>query len=363
MNLQFWRNKKVLVTGHTGFKGSWLSLWLQSLDADVAGFSLPPPTDPSLYVLAGVERGMRSVEGDVRRLDHLRKVTQEFRPEIVFHLAAQSLVRQSYADPVGTYATNVLGTAHVLEAARETPSIRAIVIVTTDKCYDNQEDGRAYRETDPLGGFDPYSSSKACADLVTAAYRNSFFGASRREHHTGVASARAGNVIGGGDWAVDRLVPDVMRGVLEGREVFIRNPHAVRPWQHVLEPVHGYLLLAEKLYGDPSRFSQAWNFGPDESDSLPVGTLLERLGRSWGPGMRWQIDNGQHHHEAKYLRLDSSKARAILGWRPLWKLDQALEATAQWYKALQLQEDAASLTLRQIRAYQTALQQADVLHR
>ena len=357
MNPQFWRNKKVLLTGHTGFKGSWLSLWLQSLGADVLGFSLPPPTDPSLYVLAGVERGMRCVEGDIRDLQHIGKVTREFQPEIVFHLAAQSLVRHSYSDPVGTYATNVLGTAHVLEAAREVSSIRAIVVVTTDKCYENQEDGRAYRETDPLGGFDPYSSSKASAELVTAAYRNSFLAG-----RAGVASARAGNVIGGGDWALDRLIPDVVRGVFENHEVLIRNPHSIRPWQHVLEPLQGYLLLAEKLYDDPSRFSQGWNFGPDESDSVPVALLLEKLGQCWGPGMTWRIDNGQHHHEAKYLRLDSSKARTTLGWRPRWKLDEALEATAQWYKALQLQKNAASFTLEQIRAYQSALLQPATLH-
>lgn len=355
MNPQFWRNKKVLLTGHTGFKGSWLSICLQSLGSDLTGFSLPPPTDPSLYVLAGVERGMRSVEGDIRDLHHMQKVMQETQPEIVFHLAAQSLVRQSYADPVGTFSTNVLGTAHVLEAARATASIRAVIVVTSDKCYDNKEDGRAYRESDSLGGFDPYSSSKAAAELVTAAFRNSFFAPQQRETPTGIASVRAGNVIGGGDWAVDRLIPDVMRGVFEGREVFIRNPHAVRPWQHVLEPLHGYLLLAEKLYGDPLVYSQGWNFGPDESDSQPVAALLEQLGRCWGPGMTWRIDNGRHHHEAKYLRLDSSKARSMLGWRPRWNLTRALEATAEWYKALHSRKDAASLTREQIRAYQSAL--------
>lgn len=355
MNPQFWRNKKVLLTGHTGFKGSWLSICLQSLSSELTGFSLPPPTDPSLYVLAGVERGIRSIQGDIRDLDAVRKVMEEAQPEIVFHLAAQSLVRQSYVDPVGTFATNVLGTAHVLEAARATPSIRAVIVVTSDKCYDNKEDGRAYCESDSLGGFDPYSSSKASAELVTAAFRNSFFAPAQRENPTGIATVRAGNVIGGGDWAVDRLIPDVMRSVFEGREVFIRNPHAIRPWQHVLEPLYGYLLLAEKLYDDPLVYSQAWNFGPDESDSQPVAALLEQLVRSWGPGMTWRIDNGRHHHEAKYLRLDSSKARSMLGWRPRWNLTQALEATAEWYKALQSGKDAALLTREQIRSYQSAL--------
>jgi CDP-glucose 4,6-dehydratase len=355
MNPQFWRDKKVLLTGHTGFKGSWLSICLQSLGSELTGFSLPPPSDPSLYVLAGVARGMRSIEGDIRDLPHMRAVMQESQPEIVFHLAAQSLVRQSYADPIGTFATNVLGTAHVLEAVRDVSSVRVVIIVTTDKCYENKEDGHAYRETDPLGGFDPYSSSKACAELVTAAFRNSFLESPQNKRPIGVASVRAGNVIGGGDWATDRLIPDVMRGVLQGREVVIRNPYAVRPWQHVLEPLHGYLLLAEKLYHDPRSYSEAWNFGPNESDSQAVETLLQELARSWGPGIRWRIDNGHHHHEAKYLRLDSSKARTVLGWRPQWNLSQAVEATAEWYKALQSQKDAALLTREQIRAYQSAL--------
>ncbi len=355
MNPEFWRKRKVVLTGHTGFKGSWLSLWLQSLGAEVTGYSLPPPTQPSLYVLAEVEKGMESIRGDVLNLDHLRSVMREHRPEIVFHMAAQSLVRRSYSDPVGTYATNVLGTAHVLEAVRDVPSVQAVVIVTTDKCYENREDQQAYRETDRLGGCDPYSSSKACAELVTTAFRKSFFTSTKQEAMAGVGSARAGNVIGGGDWAADRLIPDVMRAVLEGRELLIRNPHAVRPWQHVLDPLCGYLMLAEKLCEDPERFSESWNFGPEESETLPVSVVLERLNGLWGSGVLWRLDGGPHPHEAQYLKLDCTKAKTELGWGPQWNLNSALEATVQWYKAQQLQQKLRSLTLEQIRSYQSAL--------
>jgi len=351
MNPGFWQTRKVLLTGHTGFKGSWLSLWLQSLGAEVTGYSLAAPTEPSLFVLADIARGMRSIHGDVRDLEHLKRVVREHQPEIVFHLAAQSLVRRSYDDPVGTYATNLMGTAHVLEAVRDTPAIRAVVIVTTDKCYENLEDGRAYCETDRLGGFDPYSSSKAGAELITAAYRNSFFSFAKNAK-TGVGSVRAGNVIGGGDWATDRLIPDVMRAVFEGSEVLIRNPDAIRPWQHVLDPLCGYLMLAEKLCHNPKRYAEAWNFGPDESGSLPVATVVETLKGLWGAGMAWRPEGGVHHHEAHSLKLDSSKARTMLGWQPQWNFSRALEATAQWYKAQQSQKDLGSITLKQIQSYQ-----------
>jgi len=354
MNPGFWQTRRVLLTGHTGFKGSWLSLWLQSLGAEVTGYSLAAPTEPSLFVLADVARGMRSIYGDVRDLEHLKRVVREHQPDIVFHLAAQSLVRRSYDDPVGTYATNLMGTAHVLETVRDTPTIRAVVIVTTDKCYENLEDGRAYCETDRLGGFDPYSSSKACAELMTAAFRNSYF-SSAKHAKTGVGSVRAGNVIGGGDWATDRLIPDVMRAIFEGNEVLIRNPHAIRPWQHVLDPLLGYLMLAEKLCHDPKRYAEAWNFGPDESESLPVATVLERLKGLWGTSMAWRPEGGVHHHEAHSLKLDSSKARTMLGWQPQWNLSRALEATAQWYKAQQSQKDMGSITLKQIQSYQNML--------
>jgi CDP-glucose 4,6-dehydratase len=357
MNPGFWCKRKVLLTGHTGFKGSWLSLWFQSLGAQVIGYSLPPPTQPSLYVLAEVEKGMESICGDVLDLEHLGRVVREQRPDIVFHMAAQSLVRRSYFDPVGTYATNVLGTVHVLQAVRDAPAVQAVVVVTTDKCYENSEDQRAYRETDRLGGFDPYSSSKACAEVVTAAFRKSFFTGTKREAIAGVGSARAGNVIGGGDWAADRLIPDVMRAVLDGTELLIRNPHAIRPWQHVLDPLCGYLMLAEKLCEDPERFSGSWNFGPEESEMLPVSAFLERLSGLWGPGILWRFDGGPHLHEAQCLKLDCTKAKTQLEWKPQWNLNSALEATVQWYKAQQLHQDVRSLTMDQIRSYQSALNQ------
>ncbi len=360
MNPEFWRKKKVLITGHTGFKGSWLSLWLQSLGAQVTGYSLVPPTQPSLFVLADVEKGMESLDGNILDLERLRSVVRDCQPEIVFHLAAQSLVRQSYLDPVGTYATNVLGTAHLLEVLRSLRTIKAAVIVTSDKCYENQLDSRSYVETDGLGGSDPYSSSKACAELVTAAFRKSFFAASGNTFKFGVGSARAGNVIGGGDWAADRLIPDVVRAVSEGKQLLIRNPDAVRPWQHVLDPLCGYLTLAERLCEDPDRYSDGWNFGPNDSEVVPVSTLLERFSQIWGPGIRWCVDTALHPHEARHLRLDCSKAKAELGWQPLWNLGSSLEATVKWYKAYQtyrVQRDLRSLVFEQIQTYLSLLTQ------
>jgi CDP-glucose 4,6-dehydratase len=327
-------------------------LWLQSLGADLIGYSLPPPTDPSLYVLAEVGQGMRSVCGDIRDLQHLSRVFAEFRPEIVFHLAAQSLVRRSYADPVGTFSTNVLGTAHVLEAVRGTPGVKAVVIVTTDKCYENREQPRAFGESDRLGGFDPYSSSKAAAELVTAAFRQSYFRSEEQGSQPAVASARAGNVIGGGDWAADRLVPDVMRAAMDGGELLIRNPHAVRPWQHVLDPLCGYLMLAEKLHDEPG-FSQAWNFGPDDAGALSVAAILDHIRSLWGPGIDWRLDGTDHPHEASHLRLDCTKAKRELGWTPQWNLNLALEATVRWYKAYQSHQNARLVTREQILSFQT----------
>ena len=355
MNPDFWRSKKVFLTGHTGFKGSWMSLWLQNLDAEVIGYSLVPPTQPNLYELADIEKGMESIRGDILDLEHLRRAVREHRPEIVFHFAAQSLVRRSYDDPIGTYATNVLGTAHVLDAVRDLPSVRSIVVVTSDKCYENRGDQRAYRESDRLGGADPYSSSKAAAEIVTSAYRKSFFASAKDETAVGVASARAGNVIGGGDWGADRLIPDVMRAILDGRDLLIRHPQAVRPWQHVLEPVSGCLTLAEKLWQEPERFSESWNFGPNESETLSVSTLLECLRELWGPGLSWQFDDGAHPHEAHYLSLDCTKSKAELGWEPRWNLNSALEATVQWYKAYQSHQDVRLLAQEQIRSYQGML--------
>ena len=354
MTPEFWFNRKVLVTGHTGFKGSWLCLWLQSLGAQVTGYSLPPPTEPSLYELAHVQRAMNAIAGDVLDLAHLRRVMQEGQPEIIFHLAAQSLVRRSYLDPVATYATNVMGTVHVLESIRSAASVRAVVVVTTDKCYENREDLRAYRETDRLGGTDPYSNSKACAELVTAAFRKSFFMTPGRAR-TGIASARAGNVIGGGDWAADRLIPDVMRAAFAGKEILIRNLQSVRPWQHVLDPLCGYLALAEKLYHDPEHFSESWNFGPDESETSSVLNVLGRLKELWGPGISWRLDDRVHPHEARLLNLDSSKAKTRLGWEPRWNLNSALKATVQWYKAHQSNQDLRAFTEEQIRFHQSTL--------
>jgi len=356
VNPEFWLHKRILLTGHTGFKGSWLALWLHNLGAEVTGYSLAPPTQPNLFELARVSEHMQSVAGDIREFAHLERVIQTQRPSIVIHLAAQALVRQSYHDPLGTYATNVLGTAHLLEAVRRTDGVRAVVIVTSDKCYENREVLRPYRESDPLGGFDPYSSSKGCAELVTAAYRNSFFSHANERSGVAVATARSGNVIGGGDWAHDRLIPDLMRAALDHREATIRNPEAVRPWQHVLEPLGGYLLLAQKLYEHGVLYAQSWNFGPNEEEARPVSWVVERLAQLWGADVRWNVDRGEHPHEARYLRLDSAKAREQLRWQPRWNLDRALEATVTWYKAYQMGQETRPLVLEQIHSYQKMLE-------
>ncbi len=353
MDAKFWRGKRVLITGHTGFKGGWLSFWLKSLGADIAGYALAPSTNPSLFQIANLSQDMKSVIADVRDFASLKTIVAEFRPEIVFHLAAQALVRYSYANPIETYSTNVMGTVNLLEAVRQTGGVKAIVNVTSDKCYENRERSKGYREDEPLGGYDPYSSSKACAELVTAAYRNSFFNTGDHAGHgLALASARAGNVIGGGDWAEDRLIPDIMRAFLAGKPVAIRNPNAVRPWQHVLEPSSGYLLLAEKLWSEGGKFAEAWNFGPDESDAKPVQWIVERIAEAWGRPGAWAPDKGAHPHEATYLALDCSKAKEKLGWRPRWSLDRALDATSEWYRAYQGGKEVAPMMLRQIAEYQ-----------
>ena len=352
MNRAFWSAKRVFVTGHSGFKGAWLSLWLRRLGAAVVGYSLDPPSQPNLFDLAGVAAGMRSLRGDVRDLERLLAAMRPAEPEIVFHLAAQPLVRPSYHDPVGTYATNVMGTVHVLEAVRRTGSVKAVVIVTSDKCYQNREWIWGYREDEPMGGHDPYSGSKACAELVTQTYVTSFFGPDAvPPRPVGVASARAGNVIGGGDWAVDRLVPDCMSALLRQEPIVIRCPGAVRPWQHVLEPLLGYLLLAERLYRDGAAFGGGWNFGPNDDDASPVGTVVEQIVARWGHGARASIDEGPHPHEAHYLKLDCSKAKARLGWAPRWSLPIALEKTVEWYTAYNRHENILDLTLSQIDSY------------
>ena len=340
------------MTGHTGFKGSWLSLWLQQLGAEVCGFALDPPTEPSLFEVASVARGMQSVIGNICDPQKLQQAMQSFGPEIVLHLAAQSIVRRSYEDPVGTYATNVVGTANVLEAVRACASVRAVVIITTDKCYENKEWIWAYRENDRLGGHDPYSNSKACAELVVSSYRNSFFSPEHYpEHAVALASARAGNVIGGGDWAQDRLIPDIMRAFVRHEVTQIRNPHAVRPWQHVLEPLRGYLLLAEQLYQHGVPFAEAWNFGPEYSDARSVQWIVEKLAAAWGPTARWEVDATQHPHEAQMLKLDWSKAAHRLDWQPALHLEETLQLTGDWYRAWNSRTEMRSFTCSQIEQY------------
>lgn len=322
--------RRVLVTGHTGFKGSWLVRWLLSLGAEVTGYALEPPTDPSLFVALGLDSQIDHHIGDVRDLDHLREVMRAARPEIVLHLAAQPLVRLSYDQPVETYATNVMGTVHLLESARQVDTVRAIVNVTSDKCYENREWEFAYRENDPMGGHDPYSSSKGCSELVTAAYRSSFFGPGATAC---VASARAGNVIGGGDWALDRIIPDCVRALASGEPIVVRNPEAVRPWQHVLEPLSGYLWLASRLFTDAHALDGAWNFGPAPSGNITVREVVDAAIAQWGHGSSTSpASAGPAPHEARFLKLDYSKAADLLGWRPSWDVDEAIERTVRWYR-------------------------------
>ena len=352
MSPAFWRGKRVFVTGHTGFKGGWLVLWLESLGAQIAGYALPAPTEPSFSGLVGRGKSVTSTTGDIRDLPALRENLRQFAPQVVFHLAAQSLVRPSYHDPVETYSTNVMGTVNLLEAVRQCPGVNAVVVVTSDKCYENREWIWGYRENDPMGGFDPYSNSKGCAELVSAAFRNSFFHPDAySRHHVALASARAGNVIGGGDWAQDRLLPDVIRAILANEPVKIRNPGAIRPWQHVLEPLGGYLHLAQHLCDQGARFSGGWNFGPREQDARPVSSMVDAATRLWGEGARWEADAGQHPHEAAYLKLDCSKAHALLGWQPRLRVDQALAWTVEWYKAWCERKDMRAFSLQQISTY------------
>lgn len=350
----FWCGKRVFLTGHTGFKGSWVSLWLQSLGAEVTGYALPPPTEPSLFDVARVQQGMESIIADIRDLSVLQQAMQTARPEIVIHMAAQSLVRHSYQNPVETYATNVMGTVHLFEAVRHLDSVKAVVNVTTDKCYENHEWMWGYRENEPMGGYDPYSNSKGCAELVTAAYRSSYFHANTYgQHGVAVASARAGNVIGGGDWAKDRLVPDILASFEAGRPVCIRNPKAIRPWQHVLEPLRGYLSLAERLYLRGAEYAEPWNFGPNDDDTKSVAWIVEHMATLWGPRATWQIDAGKHPHEANYLRLDISKARNRLNWHPMLSLPRALELIVDWSQARKSGADMRRHTLMQINSYET----------
>jgi CDP-glucose 4,6-dehydratase len=347
---EFWRGRRVLLTGHTGFKGAWLSLWLQSLGARVTGLADAVPTEPSLYELARVEEGMESVGADVRDPDAVRRALADSEAEVVIHMAAQSLVRRSFAEPAATYETNVMGTVNLLDAVRLGSGVRAVVNVTSDKCYENREWEWGYRENEPMGGHDPYSSSKGAAEIVTSAYRRSFFSDPDGPR---LASARAGNVIGGGDWGTDRLVPDAMRAALANETVRVRNPNAIRPWQHVVNPLSGYLVLAQAIWDSPEH-PGGWNFGPADEDARPVGWVIERLAELWPERVHWTLDDGPHPHEAHYLKLDSSLARTRLGWRPLVPLDTALDETANWYRELLGGSDMRQVTLDQLERFAAA---------
>ena len=352
----FWNGRSVLVTGHTGFKGSWLSLWLDAMGAHVTGYALEPPTSPSLFQLARIDRLVRTVYADVRDYARLKDVVAECRPDVILHMAAQSVVRRGYDDPIETYSSNVMGTVNVLEAVRQLKHRCIFVNVTSDKCYANQEWVWGYRENEPMGGRDPYSNSKGCAELVTTAFRESYFPpASVESHGVALASARAGNAIGGGDWTSDQLIPDLVRAFLAGRPCLIRNPLAIRPWQFVLEPLRGYLTLAEKLAEDPLRFATGWNFGPAETDAKPVSWIADRMVRLWGEDAAWNLDGSAHPREAHFLKLDTSKARAGLDWSPVVPLSDALEWIVEWYRAFHAGMDLRSVTHSQIERYEERL--------
>ncbi len=356
----FWRSRRVFLTGHTGFKGSWLSLWLDALGADVTGYALAPPTQPNLFEQAHVQNSVRSVLGDIRDFDRLKRAINDCRPEIVIHMAAQTVVRRGYEDPIETYSTNVMGTVNLFEVLRRVDFQCAVVNVTSDKCYHNREWVWAYREDDAMGGHDPYSNSKACAELVTAAFRESFFSPGMHERYgVALASARAGNVIGGGDWTANQLVPDLMRAFLAKEACLIRNPTATRPWQFVLEPLRGYLILAEQLLKDPKAFTSGWNFGPAEDDARPVSWIADRLAHSWGTGATWIQDGTVHPHEANFLKLDASKAKSRLNWHPMLPLNSALEWIVNWYRSFQEQGDLRKLTCAQIKDYEALLTEGD----
>lgn len=353
----FYSGKRILITGHTGFKGSWLSICLRELGANVVGYALEPSTTPSLFEICNLEDRITSIIGDIRNLKMLKDIFAKHQPEIVFHMAAQSLVKYSYKEPVETYETNVMGTVNTLEVCRHTPSVRVIVNITSDKCYENRECICSYKEDDPMGGYDPYSSSKGCAELVTGAYLKSFFNFENQKKHSAfLASVRAGNVIGGGDWSEDRLIPDCIKALVKNKPVVIRYPDAVRPWQHVLEPLFGYLLLAQRLYQDGLAFSGAWNFGPDDEGAKPVRWLVERIIEAWSNNVSWTIDQGNNPYEAHYLKLDCSKAKSKLGWYPQWDLKLALEKTIDWYKAYANREDMVHVTIDQIQDYEKCIQ-------
>ncbi len=350
VNKKFWKNKRVLITGHTGVKGSWLSIWLKGVGANVIGYSLNPPTKPSLFEVADVERNMVSTIGDIRDLEYLKTIVKDNKPEIIIHMAAQALVRYSYIHPVETYSTNVMGTVNLLEAVRTSKDVRVVIVVTSDKCYKNNEWLWGYRENEPMGGKDPYSSSKGCAELVTSAYRNSFF--NKKENDVSIASVRSGNVICGGDWAKDRLIPDIMNAFMESRPVVIRCPNATRPWQHVLEPLNGYLCLVEHIWEKGLGFVEAVNFGPDGGDIINVSEIVEHLVGLWGDGVSWKNDSGEDFHEANYLKLDCSKAKSLLKWTPKLNIETALKWIVEWYRCYQQNENMHDYTEAEIVRYQ-----------
>ncbi len=348
VNTVFWKSKKVFLTGHTGFKGSWLSLWLESMGAIVKGYSLEPNTTPNLFTKASVGENMESEIGDIRDLKRISKSMFDFNPDVLIHMAAQPLVRLSYQEPVNTYTTNVIGTVNVLEAARSCTNLKAIVSVTTDKCYENNEWDWGYRENEPMGGHDPYSSSKGCAELVTSAYRRSFFST---KDTASLASARAGNVIGGGDWSDDRLIPDILKAFEKSESVIIRNPLSTRPWQHVLEPLSGYLVLAQELYVNDSKFAEGWNFGPKDEGCKPVNWILDKMTSQWGNGATWELDKAYSPHEAGFLKLDCSKATNRLKWQPKWSLEETLNLIIEWHHTYVNEGDVKEQCLKEIKKY------------
>jgi len=352
MNQAFWKGKKVFVTGHTGFKGSWLSIWLQQMGAEVVGYSLPEFSNPSMFEMAHIADGMTSIAADVRDLERIKKVLNQHKPEIVIHMAAQALVHDSYRDPVTTYTTNIIGTMNVLEAVRHTDSVRVVVSITSDKCYENLEWVWGYRENDRMGGHDPYSSSKGCAELLISAYRDSFFNPKDyQKHGVALASTRAGNVIGGGDWSGDRLVPDIMRAIMENESVLIRRPNAIRPWQFVLEPLRGYLMLAERLWDQGPEYAEGWNFGPDIEEIEPVSWIVKYLTEHWGDDASWVLDKGEHPHEDHFLKLDTTKAKSLLNWTPALNLPTVLDWIVDWYKVYHQNGDLREITEAQISQY------------
>jgi CDP-glucose 4,6-dehydratase len=352
MNTSFWKNKKVLITGHTGFKGSWLCMLLNQQGAKVFGYALNPPTEPSLYKICNIDSYVDSTIADIRNFEILHKTIERVKPEIIIHMAAQPLVRESYKNPVETYQINVMGTVHLLEAVRQIGGVKALVNVTTDKCYENKEWPWGYRENEPMGGYDPYSNSKGCSELVTSSFRNSFFNPSTyAQHGLALASGRAGNVIGGGDWADDRLIPDIIRAIAQGEKVQIRSPFAIRPWQHVLEPLTGYLTLAEKLYSEGTKYAEGWNFGPMDEDAKPVEWIVQKLCAKWGDKASYEIDKNPQPHEATYLKLDCSKARQALQWQPRWRLERTLDSIVEFTKAYQNKENIQDICNKQIADY------------